>query len=130
MVLAWKPHPQTGDMKVCPACSNPALEGEAVCTRCGTEPGDDSTWREACRFCHVLDCAVAIDKRFPAAAAEAYAERGLTVAHRCAKGQAWDMRKTGWCLDRAVRHAEWSGEVPLGLESDPQVLPRRRRHRS
>lgn len=70
--------------------------------------------RVTCRFCG-NDCEVEVDHRFPAAAVLKYGEAGRTTAPRCAIGQDRDMEVVGWCVDRAVRHEGWTGEIPTGL---------------
>lgn len=42
---AWKPCPGYLELKLCPRCDSPALEGEVFCVPCGHVPEDDQTWR-------------------------------------------------------------------------------------
>jgi len=91
---------------------------------------DDQT----CTFCgrELAWCREPVDHRWPDAAREAYRayfqREGKEppeeiTAPKCAKGQAWDMRKIGWCVDRAVGHLEWTGGVPHGVS--PKVAHNR-----
>lgn len=90
---------------------------------------------EVCRFCSrpVAVCHEPVDKRFPVAAQAAYEAAALTVAHKCDGGQRDDLVKTqrwaqhglGWCLDRAVAHREWTGDLPAGVS--PRLLSGARR---
>lgn len=85
---------------------------------------------EYCRHCKartVEECQEPVDERFPQEARDAYARAGLTTAVKCARGQAVDMARTGWCLDRAVRHPEWDGDTPIGVTPPPPVTGRRRK---
>lgn len=85
---------------------------------------------EMCRQCGrpAEDCWVSVDERWPAAARKAFADRYQDFAHRCPKGQTHDMNRTGWCVDRAVGHPEWNGDVPKGVH-EGVVMNRRRRSR-
>lgn len=84
---------------------------------------------ELCRYCRARppeECQEPVDHRFPSAAREAYTRAGYTYALKCHRGQTMDMAKTGWCMDRIVRHPDWTGaDVPLGV-SPPQGSVRRR----
>lgn len=83
-----------------------------------------------CRFCGrpQEECLLPVDARWPERAQEAFRNRNQSFAHRCAKGQAHDMARTGWCVDRAVGHIDWNGDVPRGVH-EGVVLNRLRSRR-
>ena len=112
------------ECRVCPQCKHVAMECECPrCPRC--RKVEAACECPPCSYCQrtAFECYVRVDERFPADARRAYERAGYVVAPTCEDGLRWDVNHvTGdtdlaWCMDRVIRHKEWTGPRSInGLE--------------